>query len=210
MGSREASRTAGLRRCCRASRWRLGDGELRRWRKACRCRSRRRSPRATARRAAAAAGGDRRRPARSRAAPEQTSSGFPSIFKPPAMFGKSGEATAFDAKQRAWSTGSAPISPACSQLSRQIRSGRPRRRQIGRRVLPAEARQGPLRIQSAEPDRDDRRRLLGGGARPQARDPGSLSAVADAAAFPAGRPHRSVARHQRRSASMPTTCSSPW
>ena len=33
--------------------------------------------------------------------PEQTSSGFPSIFKPPALFGKSGEATAFDARQRA-------------------------------------------------------------------------------------------------------------
>lgn len=31
--------------------------------------------------------------------PEQ-SSGFPSIFKPPAIFGKSGEATAFDARQR--------------------------------------------------------------------------------------------------------------
>ena len=33
-------------------------------------------------------------------APEQTSSGFPSIFKPPAVFGKSGETTAFDARQR--------------------------------------------------------------------------------------------------------------
>ena len=33
--------------------------------------------------------------------PEQTSGGFPSIFpKPPALFGKSGEATAFDARQR--------------------------------------------------------------------------------------------------------------
>jgi len=32
--------------------------------------------------------------------PEQTSSGFPSIFKPPAIFGKSGEATTFNAKQR--------------------------------------------------------------------------------------------------------------
>ena len=42
----------------------------------------------------------------------------------------------------------------------------------------------------------DRRRPVGGGARPQARDPGPLSAVADAAALPARRPHRSVARHQ--------------
>jgi outer membrane lipoprotein-sorting protein len=33
--------------------------------------------------------------------PEQTSSGFPSFFKPPAIFGKSGETTAFDARQRA-------------------------------------------------------------------------------------------------------------
>ena len=32
--------------------------------------------------------------------PEQTSSGFPSIFKPPAIFGRSGESTAFDARQR--------------------------------------------------------------------------------------------------------------
>jgi len=32
--------------------------------------------------------------------PEQTSSGFPSIFKPPAIFGKSGEATTFNVKQR--------------------------------------------------------------------------------------------------------------
>ncbi len=33
-------------------------------------------------------------------APEQTSSGFPSIFKPPAIFGGAGETTAFDARQR--------------------------------------------------------------------------------------------------------------
>ena len=33
--------------------------------------------------------------------PEQTSSGFPSFFKPPNIFGKSGETTAFDARQRA-------------------------------------------------------------------------------------------------------------
>ena len=78
----------------------------------------------------------------------------------------------------------------------QFRPGRPRRRQVGGRVLPAEARQDPLRLQSAEPDRTDRRRLLGGGARPQARHPGPLPAVADAAALPAVRPHRSGARHQ--------------
>ena len=48
-------------------------------------------------RPAAATGATQQQPARP---PEQTSSGFPSIFKPPAIFGKSGEATAFDAKQR--------------------------------------------------------------------------------------------------------------
>jgi outer membrane lipoprotein-sorting protein len=32
--------------------------------------------------------------------PEQASSGFPSIFKPPAFFGKPNETTAFDARQR--------------------------------------------------------------------------------------------------------------
>ena len=47
------------------------------------------------------------------------------------------------------------------------------------------------------PDRHHRRRLLGGGARPQSGDAGSLSAVADAAALPACRPHRSAARHRR-------------
>ena len=33
--------------------------------------------------------------------PEQAASGFPSFFKPPAIFGGAGETTAFDAKQRA-------------------------------------------------------------------------------------------------------------
>jgi len=45
----------------------------------------------------AATGTTQQQPARP---PEQNSSGFPSIFKPPAIFGKSGEATAFDARQR--------------------------------------------------------------------------------------------------------------
>jgi outer membrane lipoprotein-sorting protein len=44
----------------------------------------------------AATGATQQQPARP---PEQTSSGFPSIFKPPAIFGKS-ETTAFDARQR--------------------------------------------------------------------------------------------------------------
>ena len=50
----------------------------------------------------------------------------------------------------------------------------------------------------AEPDRDHRRRIVGGGARPQARDPGHLSAVADAAALSAVGPHRSAEGHQCR------------
>jgi outer membrane lipoprotein-sorting protein len=44
----------------------------------------------------AATGATQQQPVRP---PEQTSSGFPSIFKPPAIFGKS-ETTAFDARQR--------------------------------------------------------------------------------------------------------------
>jgi outer membrane lipoprotein-sorting protein len=44
-----------------------------------------------------APGAAQQQPAR---AQEQASSGLPSIFKPPAIFGKSGEATAFDARQR--------------------------------------------------------------------------------------------------------------
>jgi outer membrane lipoprotein-sorting protein len=46
----------------------------------------------------AATGSTQQQPAR----PPEQSSGFPNIFKPPAIFGgKSGEATAFDARQRA-------------------------------------------------------------------------------------------------------------
>jgi outer membrane lipoprotein-sorting protein len=45
----------------------------------------------------AATGATQQQPARP---PEQASGSFPSIFKPPAIFGKSGEATAFDARQR--------------------------------------------------------------------------------------------------------------
>ena len=187
-----------LRHCCRASRWRFWRRRRPARRKACRCRSRRRSPRATARR--------RRRGRRPRPAPPQQQPAQPPradlqrlsldlqaarhlrqirrdhrLRRQPARAGRPGQRLP---DQRA---------PA----DRQFRAGRPRRRQVGRQVLPAEAGQGPLRIQPAEPDRADRRRLLGGGARPQARDPGPLSAVADAAALPAGRPHRPDARHQR-------------
>ncbi len=84
------------------------------------------------------------------------------------------------------------------QLVGQFRPGRPGRQPRQRRILYAEARQGSLRIRSAEPDRDHRRRPVGGRARPQARHPGPLPAVADAAALPALRPHRPPARHQRR------------
>ena len=63
---------------------------------------------------------------------------------------------------------------------------------------------------AAEPDRTDRRRPVGGGARPQAGDAGRLSAVADAAALPARRPRRPDEATPTWSRSMPTTCSSPW
>ena len=46
----------------------------------------------------AATGSTQQQPARP---PEQASSIIPNIFKPPAIFGKPGEATAFDARQRA-------------------------------------------------------------------------------------------------------------
>ena len=148
-----------------------------------------------------------RRRSRSRPAPQQPqqprrpqqqqSGGFPSIFpKPPNLFGSSGETTAFDATAARPRRPRQRLSVQRAPAARRLRPGRPRRRQVGGRVLPAEARHGPLRLQPAEPDRADRRRPVGGGARPQARDPGPLSAVADAAALPAGRPHRSDARHQ--------------
>ena len=118
-------------------------------------------------------------------------------------------ATAFDAKQRALLDQRQHLSVERADHGRQFRPGRARRRPHRRHVLYPEARQGALRVQSAEPDRHHRRRLLGGGARPQPGDPGSLSAVADAAALPARRPHRPSARHRRRQRDRPTTPSSP-
>ena len=84
-----------------------------------------------------------------------------------------------------------------ADAGRRFRAGRSRRAPLRGQDLSAEARPRALRIQSAEPDRARLRRLLAGGARPQARDAGPLSAVADAAALPARRPHRSAERHQR-------------
>ena len=136
---------------------------------------------------------------------------LPSIFsKPPAMFGQVRRNHRLRRQAaRAGRPGQRlPLEHAPAGSAISCRSGRTARDR--RRVLPAEARQGPLRIQPAEPDRADRRRLLGGGARPQARDAGPLSAVADAAALPARRPHRSAARHQPDRRLSPTTCSSPW
>ena len=59
---------------------------------------------------------------------------------------------------------------------------------------------GKVRFEYDEPSTidDDCRWLVGRGARQQARDPGHLSAVADAAALSAVGPHRSDAGHQRR------------
>jgi outer membrane lipoprotein-sorting protein len=49
----------------------------------------------------AATGSTQQQPAQQQPKPpEQASSGFPNIFKPPAIFGKAGETTAFDARQR--------------------------------------------------------------------------------------------------------------
>ena len=111
---------------------------------------------------------------------------------------------------RACSTRSAAISRACRRMvGNFVQVGPDGRRVEGTFYI---QKPGKVRfaIQSAEPDRDHRRRLVGRGARPLARYAGLLSAVADAAALPARRPHRSSARHRRASAYRPTTPSSPW
>ena len=90
MGSRSGAgrRIAALLSSLALAAWRRRAAARR---KACRCRSRRRSRRATARRRAPRpAGGDRRRASSSqRSRPQQTSSGFPSIFpsRPPCSAG---------------------------------------------------------------------------------------------------------------------------
>ena len=141
------------------------------------------------RRAGVAPAAQQRQPAQS--------SGFPSIFEAAGHLRQvRRDRPRSTRSQRALVDRVSAYLSSIRTADRQFRPGRPRRRQVRRRVLPAEARQGPLRLQSAEPDRADRRRLVGRGARPQARDAGSLSAVADAAALPAGRPHRPAARHQ--------------
>ena len=90
------------------------------------------------------------------------------------------------------------LSLVAADAGRQFRAGRARRHQDQGRLLHPEARQGPLRIRSADADRHHRRRLVARGARPQSRDAGHLSAVADAVALPAVRPHRPDEGHQCR------------
>ena len=85
------------------------------------------------------------------------------------------------------------------QMVGQFRPGRARRQPRQGRILYPEARQDPLRVRPAEPGRDHRRRPIGGGARPQARNAGSLSALADTRCgfcFPTG--STSCERHQCR------------
>ena len=93
---------------------------------------------------------------------------------------------------------------------RPLRPGRPRRPPLAGRLLHFQAGPRALRIRRPEPDRVDRRRTIGGGARPQSGDAGRLSAVADAAALPALRPRRPDERHASGRRSMSTTSSSPW
>ena len=64
-----------------------------------------------------------------------------------------------------------------TDAGRQFRAGRTGRPQDRGEILHPEARQGAVRIRSAEPDRRRRGRLLRAGARPQARHQGHLSAV---------------------------------
>ena len=113
-----------------------------------------------------------------------------------ALFGKPGDTTAFDAKQRALADRVSAYLSSVRTLSGNFVQVGPDGSKSDGRILPAKARPHSLRLQSAEPDRADRRRQLGGGSRPQARHPGPLPAVADAAALPARRPYRSAARHQ--------------
>ena len=76
-----------------------------------------------------------------------------------------------------------------------------RRRARSPASFTSSARQASLRIRCARDPGGHRRRPLGGGARPQARDPGSLYDLADAAEIPAARPASISARTSRSPAS---------
>ena len=96
-----------------------------------------------------------------------------------------------------WSIASAPICPAMQTLVGDfVQVGPDGSRTEGQFYL---QKPGKVRFEYNPPSPIEliADGLVGGGARPQARDPGSLSAVADAAALPARRPHRPPARHQR-------------
>ena len=90
---------------------------------------------------------------------------------------------------RAGRTRSAPICRACSTLVGDFVQVGP----DGRRAKASSTSRSPARCASSTIRRarsTSSPTAIGGGARPQARDPGHLSAVADAVALPARRPHR--------------------
>ncbi len=78
---------------------------------------------------------------------------------------RSSQAANFDAKQRDARQG-VELFVERADHGRELRAGRPRRPPRRRQLLDPKTRQGPLPVQSAEPDRHHRRRFLGRGPRP--------------------------------------------
>ena len=100
--------------------------------------------------------------------------------------------TTFDANQKAQAAKSAPICRRCRPLvGNFVQVGPDGTKTKGDFYI---QKPGKVRFEYDAPssDRDHRRRIVGGGTRPQARDPGHLSAVADPATLPAVGSHRSA------------------
>ncbi len=127
-----------------------------------------------------------------------------------ALLGQRGPAIALSPDQRSIVERVNNYLSSMRTLIGQIRPGRPRRPPHAGRLLYFQTRQGAFRIRRPEPDRVDRRRRVGGGARPPAGDAGHLSAVADAAALPARRPCQPDEGHQPDRGFRRRCVSSPW
>ena len=133
-------------------------------------------------------------PQQAQAAPAQMPNPVSNPFA--ALLGKPGSTTALNADQRAI------VEKVNNYLSNMhVLSGKfvqvapDGRRTQGEFYI---SKPGKVRFEydDPEPDRTDRRRPVGGGARPQSGDARRLSAVADAAALPACRPCRPDEGHQ--------------
>ena len=115
----------------------------------------------------------RQRRRRSRSAPQPPGARIPGSHRPPFSRSpaKAADLRSGDRLRRQAARAGRPRQPLSVEHAdhgRQFRAGRAGRRPHRGQVLHPEARQGALRIRSAEPDRHHRRRLLGRGARPQA------------------------------------------